>query len=110
MDDFVVTDRAKEAVAKYLKHNDSEYCYVRVGVRGGGCSGMSYVLEVAEMPQKDDHVIQADERNAILVDAKSFIFLKGTVLDYKSGLMDAGFKFDNPKEKSKCGCGESFSV
>lgn len=109
VEDFKLTDAAKKAVIKYLNEHDSESQFLRVGVRGGGCSGMSYVLEVGTL-DSHDHVIEIDDNKSVIVDWKSFIFLKGTILDYKIGLMDAGFKFNNPRVKSSCGCGESFSI
>lgn len=82
---------------------------VRIGVQGGGCSGLSYNLNFDTKVSEYDEVIEADGVKFV-VDAKSALFLKGTTLDYVSALMGGGFKFVNPNAKSTCGCGESFSA
>ena len=81
---------------------------VRLGVKGGGCSGFSYVLEF-DNPREGDHIL---EQGGIrfFMDRKSSIYLKGIMLDYRSGLKGKGFIFQNPNAASTCGCGESFSV
>lgn len=81
---------------------------VRLAVRGGGCSGLSYVLEF-DKTREGDHVVEQDGIR-FLMDRKSSIYLKGIVLDYKEGLNSKGFVFQNPNASSTCGCGESFSV
>jgi iron-sulfur cluster assembly protein len=81
---------------------------VRLGVKGGGCSGLSYVLEFSK-PREGDNVFEQDGVKFFL-DRKSAIYLKGIVLDYKEGLQGKGFAFQNPNASSTCGCGESFSV
>jgi len=82
---------------------------VRIGVQGGGCSGLSYNLTFDTKVSEFDEVIEADGVKFV-VDAKSALFLKGTTLDYVTALMGGGFKFVNPNAKSTCGCGESFSA
>jgi iron-sulfur cluster assembly protein len=82
---------------------------VRIGVQGGGCSGLSYNLNFDTKVSEYDEVIEADGVKFV-VDAKSALFLKGTTLDYVTALMGGGFKFVNPNAKSTCGCGESFSA
>lgn len=81
----------------------------RVGVRGGGCSGLTYMLEFEDQEKKGDHVVAFDDLR-IFMDIKSQLFLAGTTLDYVESLMDTGFKFQNPNAKRSCSCGESFSV
>jgi len=81
---------------------------VRLGVKGGGCSGFSYVIEFSD-PREGDNVLEQDGVR-FFMDRKSAIYLKGIVLDYRSGLRGKGFSFDNPNAASTCGCGESFSV
>ncbi len=104
-----VTESAAKAIAKFLKTNDApEGAGLRVGVRGGGCSGLSYYLDVEATARESDHVIDAYGVK-VYVDPKSLLFLQGTTLDYVSGLMESGFKFVNPKAGKACGCGESFS-
>lgn len=81
---------------------------VRLGVKGGGCSGFSYVLEF-DNPREGDNVLEQDQVK-FFMDRKSAIYLKGIQLDYRSGLKGKGFVFQNPNATSTCGCGESFSV
>ena len=80
---------------------------LRIGVRGGGCSGLSYFMEFAETVNPADKVFERDGVK-LFVDPKSYLYLIGTEVDYEEGLMGAGFKFKNPNVKSTCGCGESF--
>jgi len=82
---------------------------LRVGVRAGGCSGLSYLIAFEDDPREDDIVIEADGVK-VYCDPKSMKFLGGTKLDFKRTLMKTGFEFVNPHQKSACGCGESFTV
>lgn len=105
-----VTESAAIAIGKYLaEHKAAPGSGLRIGVRGGGCSGLSYVLDVEATPRANDHVIEAFGQR-VFVDPKSMLFLQGTVFDYVTGLMEAGFKFVNPRASKACGCGESFSM
>lgn len=81
---------------------------VRVGVSGGGCSGLSYVLDFEKTPRLGDSVFGDSPK--IFVDRKSLVFLRGTMLDFEGGLNGKGFVFKNPNAKASCGCGSSFSV
>ena len=90
-----------------LKELDENYG-VRVGVRGGGCSGFSYTLEFSRIG-KDD-VIMEQDGISIFTDPKSVLYLNGTTLQYTDGLQGKGFHFSNPNATQTCGCGESFSV
>ncbi|NJK88998.1 MAG: iron-sulfur cluster assembly accessory protein [Myxococcales bacterium] len=104
-----VTSSAARAIQKYLKdHGAAEGSGLRVGVRGGGCSGLQYFLEVEEAPRESDRVIDKDGVT-VFVDPKSLVFLQGATLDYASGLIESGFKFINPRASRGCGCGESFT-
>jgi iron-sulfur cluster assembly protein len=82
---------------------------IRIGLRGGGCDGFSYVFEFADKPAgKHDHVLSFEDGSVrLFIDKKSMLYLKGTTLNYVSGLMGHGFKFENPNVKGSCGCGES---
>ncbi len=82
---------------------------VRLGVKGGGCSGMSYVIEFCDQPRARDKVFEVDGAK-VYVDPKSLIYLNGTTFDYVESFQQKGFKFVNPQVKSECGCGESFTV
>ena len=104
-----VTEAAAKAITKYLKEHDApEGAGLRVGVRGGGCSGLSYYLDVDATPKAHDKVIDAFGVK-VFVDPKSMIFLQGSKLHFVTGLMESGFKFINPQAGKGCGCGESFS-
>jgi iron-sulfur cluster assembly protein len=83
--------------------------FVRVGVKSGGCSGLSYDLKF-DNEQKEDDKIFEDNDVKIIVDKKSFLYLIGTTLEYSGGLNGAGFVFNNPNANRTCGCGESFSL
>jgi iron-sulfur cluster assembly protein len=97
-----------QAKALLVKHDRPQSGF-RVGVRGGGCSGLTYMLEFEDAPRKGDQVFEFDGVR-IFMDIKSQLFLAGTTLDYTKSLMDTGFKFVNPNAKRSCSCGESFSV
>ncbi len=83
--------------------------FLRVAISGGGCNGLSYKLRFAPAPKKGDILVNS-ARVAVLVDPKTALYLKGTVLDFSSKLIAGGFKFSNPNAKASCSCGESFSV
>jgi iron-sulfur cluster assembly accessory protein len=97
--------KVKELIAQRPHNTDG----LRVGVRGGGCSGFTYFLEFAEEQGDDDRSIDS-HGVTLFVDRKSFLYLMGTEVDYVDGLGGAGFKFQNPNARRTCGCGESFSV
>jgi len=83
--------------------------YVRVGVKSGGCSGLSYELKFDKAQAQEDKLFE-DNSVKILVDKKSFLYLVGTTLEYSGGLNGKGFVFNNPNAQRTCGCGESFSL
>ena len=82
---------------------------LRVGVKGGGCSGLTYVLDMVESGKPEDKLIE-EHGMKLFVDRKSYVFLAGTTLEYSGGLNGKGFVFNNPNAKTSCGCGTSFSV
>ena len=82
---------------------------LRLGVKGGGCSGLSYFIDWAATPSKRDQVIER-EGARVFVDPKSAMFLGGTLVDWQQTLMQAGFVFRNPNVKTSCSCGESFTI
>jgi len=88
---------------------DASKDYVRVGVKSGGCSGLSYELDFDNKMTETDKVFE-DNDVRIIVDKKSFLYLVGTVLEYSGGLNGKGFVFNNPNAQRTCGCGESFSL
>jgi len=105
-----ITPRAAQEIRKIKLENKipNEHA-LRLGVKGGGCSGMSYVLAFDESPKERDIVYQA-EGLTVYLDPKSQFYLSGTVLDYSGGLSGKGFVFNNPNATKTCGCGNSFGV
>lgn len=83
--------------------------FLRVAISGGGCNGLSYKLRFAKEPKKGDILVRS-AGVAVIVDPKTALYLKGTVLDFSNKLIAGGFKFSNPNAKASCSCGESFSV
>lgn len=83
--------------------------YLRIAITGGGCNGLSYKLRFAPEPKRGDILVRS-AGVPVLVDAKTALYLKGTVLDYSDKMIGGGFKFTNPNAKASCSCGESFSV
>ena len=83
---------------------------LRVGVKGGGCSGLSYTFAWETQARSGDEIIEGPDNTKIFVDRKSLIYLNNTVLDYDTSLMSKGFVFQNPNAKGTCGCGTSFTV
>lgn len=104
-----LTPKAIEMARKSIERRGLPTEGLRLGVKGGGCSGVSYVIEFADKIRGRDHVYDFDGVK-IIVDPKSLIYLRGSILDYEVKLMQHGFKFRNPNEKAGCGCGESFTV
>ena len=101
-----ITEKAINQCKKICKEHSKEY--IRVGVIGGGCSGLSYKIDFDDKKEKD--FVQEHEGFSILIDPKSCIYLKDSVLDFSDGLNGKGFVFKNPNATNSCGCGESFSV
>lgn len=105
-----ISDRAKERVLEVLKsENLGEGYFVRVGVVGGGCSGLSYKLDFDNQVQEKDKVFE-DKGIQIVVDIRSFLYLTESTLDFSDGLDGKGFHFINPNASRNCACGDSFSV
>ena len=107
---ITVSDAAKAYIEKLLNENPSDKGrFIRVGVRGGGCSGLEYQLEF-DSEQKPNDDVFIDKGITILVDKKSLLYLFGTELDYTGGLNGKGLFFNNPNATRTCSCGESFAV
>ncbi len=106
-----VSETAKKKVIELMKDDgfNPTTDYVRVGVKSGGCSGLSYDLKFDKDSVEDDKVFE-DNGVKIIVDKKSFLYLIGTTLEYSGGLNGTGFVFNNPNANRTCGCGESFSL
>lgn len=106
---IVLTDSAVTRLKGLLEQRKTPLAGLRVAVRGGGCSGLSYHMEWAEQPKERDKIFER-EGVRIFIDPKSYLYLLGTELVYEETLMASGFKLQNPNVKAACGCGESFSV
>ncbi len=106
-----VSDTAKKKVVDLMTESgfNADTDYVRVGVKSGGCSGLSYELDFDNQANDTDKVFE-DNSVRIIVDKKSFLYLVGTTLEYSGGLNGKGFVFNNPNAQRTCGCGESFSL
>lgn len=106
---ITLSEGAAEKVKELIEQRPHETAGLRVGVRGGGCSGFTYFLEFAEDARQGDRELESHGVK-LFVDNKSYLYLMGTEVDYVDGLAGAGFKFTNPNARRTCGCGESFSV
>ncbi|WP_228236755.1 HesB/IscA family protein [Allomuricauda sp. M10] len=106
-----VSDTARQKVVSLMTEEgyDATNDYVRVGVKSGGCSGLSYELKFDKTAADTDKIFE-DNNVRIIVDKKSFLYLVGTILEYSGGLNGKGFVFNNPNAQRTCGCGESFSL
>lgn len=106
-----VSDTAKSKIVALMNEEGQKLdeSYVRVGVTSGGCSGLSYKLDLDTNLEDTDKIFE-DKGVRILIDKKSFLYLIGTTLEYSGGLNGKGFSFNNPNASRTCGCGESFSV
>lgn len=104
-----ITDTAVEEVRRMMAREKVNAAGLRVGIKGGGCSGLSYNLSFESQTRTGDKVFERDGIK-LFCDLKSYIYLNGTVLDFDSGLMGKGFVFMNPNAKKTCGCGSSFAT
>jgi iron-sulfur cluster assembly protein len=100
---------AAERIGGLLAARGTPGAGLRIRVKGGGCTGLTYDMEFAEAPREKDRTFEAHGVK-IFVDPKSYIFLVGTTLSYHQGKLESGFKLQNPNAKQSCGCGESFTV
>ena len=106
---MTVTDAAAERVKALLAGRGRPSAGIRIGVRTKGCSGLSYTLEFADEKGQFDEVVE-DKGVTLLIDPKATMFIIGTEMDYVEDKLESGFRFSNPNEKGRCGCGESFHV
>jgi iron-sulfur cluster assembly protein len=107
---ITLSPKAIEMAKKQLGKRGTPDAAIRLGLRGGGCSGFSYVIEFSDDPPRQRDRVFSFDGVLVYVDPKSLIYLAGTVLDWEQTLMYQGFKFRNPNEAASCGCGHSFSV
>jgi iron-sulfur cluster assembly protein len=104
-----LTSNAIAQIKKQLEERQTPDAYLRLGVRSGGCSGFTTVIQFEDAQHEKDTLIEI-EGIKVLIDKKSLSILDGATLDHHSSLMKQGFSLTNPKETSKCGCGKSFSI
>ncbi|AYO85862.1 MULTISPECIES: HesB/IscA family protein [Methylobacterium] len=104
-----LTDRAAERIKAIMADADRPIAGLRVGVRNGGCAGMSYTMEYAEAPKPGEDVVE-DRGVRVFVDPKAVLFLLGTEMDFTTTKLASQFVFNNPNQTSACGCGESVAI
>lgn len=109
-DTIIVTARAAKIMRGQLEKRGTPEGAIRFGIRGGGCTGYSYMFQFEDGPPRgSDTVVEADGGVRVYVDPKSMRLIKGTKIDFETGLRGHGFRFDNPNTSTSCGCGESIS-
>ncbi len=104
-----LTDAAVQRVKAIMANAERPIAGLRVGVKNGGCAGMSYTMEYADEIRPQDEVVE-DKGVKVLVDPKAVLFLLGTEMDFQSSKLSSGFTFTNPNQTSACGCGESVAI
>ncbi len=107
---IALTPSATQEVKRLIEKEQKPNLGLRLGVKGGGCSGMSYVVALDEATPKQYDTVFEQDGVKVLIDAKSHLYLDGTTVDFKNSLMGGGFEFQNPIAKKSCGCGHSFSA
>lgn len=107
---ITLTESAIKAISSILSARDSKSAGVRISLKTKGCSGLSWDLEIVEEDSKLDDKVVINDSLTIFIDKKATLYLIGTELDYMETDLESGFVFNNPHEKGKCGCGESFYV
>ncbi len=104
-----LTENAAKEIRKVIVENEMpEGTGIRIGIKGGGCAGFTYVFDFDDNIGEFDQVFDSQDLN-VIVDKKSLIYIDGTIVDFNTGLTDRGFKFQNPKADAACGCGTSFT-
>ena len=104
-----LSENAAKRIKEIMSLAENNSIGVRVGVKSGGCAGMSYVMEYAKNTNPNDEIIE-DKGVKVLIDPKAIMYLLGTEMDYKKEELSSTFVFKNPNETERCGCGESFKV
>ena len=104
-----LSENAAKRIKEIMSKADNTAIGVRVGVKSGGCAGMSYIMEYAKEAKKNEEVVE-DKGVKVFIDANAVMYLLGTEMDYKKDKFSSQFVFKNPNETERCGCGESFKV
>ena len=107
---ITLTSSALQEVRRLIQNEQKQNLAIRIGVKGGGCSGFSYLMGLEEAAPKQYDTVLEQDGVKILIDAKSHLYLDGITIDYKTNLMGGGFEFQNPNATKTCGCGHSFSA
>jgi iron-sulfur cluster assembly protein len=107
---FQISENASRLIKKMTLRNGIPEGGLRIGIKAGGCSGLSYTFAWEAAPRENDHIFEGIEGAKVFIDPKSYRFIDGTTLDYDTSLVSKGFVFENPNAKGTCGCGTSFSV
>ena len=107
---ITVTESALNRLDVLKKKRQTPEAVLRVGVRGGGCSGLSYYMDLVEAPQAKDKIFSFGDGHRVAIDRKSYLFLNGTEIDFQKSMVKTGFVFNNPLANRSCSCGESFSL
>jgi len=105
-----ISENAARLIEKMTLKNGLPGGGLRIGIKAGGCSGLSYTFAWEAAPRTGDYTFEGAEGSKVFIDPKSYVFIQGTTLDYDTSLVSKGFIFNNPNAKSSCGCGTSFSV
>ena len=109
-----LTKIARKEVNTIIKNKkdelDNEQTYLRVGVKGGGCSGFSYILDLTGNLKDNDQIVSEQDDIKVICDPKSLLYIDGTEIDFRDEVMGRGFVFENPNATASCGCGSSFAV
>ena len=106
---ITLSDNAAARIKEIMSQDQQNSVGVRVGVKSGGCAGMSYIMEYTKEINPNDEVIE-DKGVKVFVDSAAIMYLLGTEMDYKKDELSSSFVFNNPNETAKCGCGESFTI
>ena len=106
---ITLSDNAAQRIKEIMANTKDPSIGVRIGVKSGGCAGMSYIMEYAKSANSNDEVIE-DKGVKVLIDPNAVMYLLGTEMDYKKEELSSTFVFKNPNETERCGCGESFKI
>ena len=106
---ITVTSSAVDHIKQIISSRDKDTIGIKVGISTKGCSGLSYTMQFVDEIDENDEMLVIDDIK-VFIDKKASLFLIGTKMDYVKGELESGFKFSNPNEKGRCGCGESFHI
>ena len=107
---ITITEKALDRIITMKERRQTPEAVLRVGVRGGGCSGLSYYMDMVEAPEEKDKVFNFDQGVVIAVDRKSYLFVNGPEIDFERTMVKTGFVFNNPLSGRGCSCGDSFTL